>query len=369
MKLLRLNLLVVAVAMAGCSKEAPPTTQTAPPKSISYITIKEEPVKIQSELKGRVSAVTEAEVRPQITGIIQTIHVKDGQTVKKGQLLYQVDPAQYKASYDQSVAAYESIKADIDTARLKSERYATLVKQKAIAIQDADDAKSTYRKLVSTLAERKSAVDLAKINLEYTAIKAPIDGILGITTITPGALVTANQTDSINTITTLNPIYVDIAQPSKEFLDMRLLQKELKTTDVPVQLKFQRDGEYVLTGHVSSNEFKVDETTDSIKVRATFDNKDKLLLPGMYAYANVTYGVDPNGIKIPLQTVIRGLKGETSVYVVDASNKVQKIDIDTLYNTGSEAIVKSGLKAGDKVVFEGIDKIRNGDEVAPVEKQ
>lgn len=368
MKLLRLNLLVVAVAMAGCSKEAPQRPPAAP-KSISYITIKEEPVKIQSELKGRVSAVTEAEVRPQITGIIQTIHVKDGQSVKKGQLLYKVDPSQYKAAYDQSVAAYESIKADIDTARLKSERYATLAKQKAIAIQDADDAKSAYQKLVSTLAERKASVDLAKINLDYTDIKAPIDGILGITTITPGALVTANQTNSINTITTLNPIYVDIAQPSKEFLDMRILQKELKTKEVPVQLRFQRDGEYVLTGHVISNEFKVDQTTDSIKVRAIFDNTDKLLLPGMYAYANVTYGVQPNGIKIPLQTVVRGLKGETSVFVVDSANKVQKIDIDTLYNTGSEAIVSSGLKAGDKVVFEGLDKIRNGDEVAPVEQK
>lgn len=368
MNLLRLNLLVVAVAMAGCNKEAPQRPPAAP-TSVSYITIKEEPVKIQSELKGRVSAVTEAEVRPQITGIIQEILVKDGQVVKKGQILYKVDPAQYQASYDQAVAAYQSIKADIDTSRLKSQRYATLAKQKAIAIQEADDAKSSYQKLVSTLAERKSAVDLAKINLEYTNIKAPIDGILGITTITPGALVTANQTESINTITTLNPIYVDIAQPSKEFLDMRILQKELKTTEVPVQLRFQRTGDYVLTGHVSSNEFKVDQTTDSIKVRAVFDNTDRLLLPGMYAYTNVTYGIQPNGIKIPLQTVVRGLKGESSVFVVDGTNKIQKVDIDTLYSTGSETIVKSGLKAGDKVVFEGIDKIKNGDQVSPVEQK
>lgn len=239
---------------------------------------------------------------------------------------------------------------------MKSERYAKLAAQKAVAIQDADDAKSAYQKLVSTLAERKSAVDLAKINLDYTDIKAPIDGILGITTITPGALVTANQTNSINTITTLNPIYVDIAQPSKEFLDMRILQKQLKSKDVPVQLRFEKTGEYILTGQVSSNEFKVDQTTDSIKVRAIFDNKDKLLLPGMYAYTNVTYGIQPNGIKIPLQTVVRGLKGESSVYVVDATNKIQKVDIDTIYSTGSEVIVKSGLKAGDKVVFEGSTK-------------
>ena len=368
MTLLRLNLLVVAVAMAGCSKEAP-QRPPAGPVSISYITIKEEPVKIQSELKGRVSAVTEAEVRPQITGIIQTINVKDGQAVKKGQTLYKVDPSQYQASYDQSVAAYQSIKADIETARLKSERYAKLAAQKAVAIQDADDAKSAYQKLVSTLAERKSAVDLAKINLDYTDIKAPIDGILGITTITPGALVTANQTNSINTIITLNPIYVDIAQPSKEFLDMRILQKQLNSKEVPVQLRFEKNGEYILTGQVSSNEFKVDQTTDSIKVRAIFDNKDKLLLPGMYAYTNVTYGIQPNGIKIPLQSVVRGLKGESSVFVVDPANKVQKVDIDTLYSTGSEVIVKSGLKAGDKVVFEGIDKIKNGSDVAPVEQK
>jgi len=364
-----LSLVIAAAAMTGCNQEAPKQQQQRPPAHVTYINIVESPIKIQSELKGRVSAVSEAQIRPQITGIIQSINVQDGQEVKKGQVLYKVDPAQYKAVYDQSLAAYDSVKADIKTAKTKAERYGALAKQKAMAIQEADEAQSSYLKLVASLAEKKAEIATAKINLDYTDIKAPISGILGISTITPGALVTANQTDSINTITTLSPIYVDLTQPSKEFIDMKIVQKKLQSTDVPVELKFNNNADYFINGHIHSNEYSVNQATDSIKVRAIFENKDKLLLPGMYAYANLTYGIDNKGIKIPLQSIVRDVKGNSSVYVVNSDNKIENKAIVTLSNVGSEAIISEGLKTGDKLVFEGVDKVKIGDSVVPEEKK
>lgn len=363
-----LSLFIAATAITGCNQDTKTIQQQRPPSHITYIKIIESPIKVQSELKGRVTAVTSAEIRPQITGIIQSINVKDGQEVKKGQVLYKVDPSQYQALYQQALAAYDSVKADIKTAKTKSERYNALAKQKAIAMQDADEAQSAYLKLVASLAEKKAAILTAKINLDYTDIKAPISGILGISTITPGALVTANQTDIINTITTLSPIYVDLSQPSKEFISMKMIQKKLNSNEVPVELKFENNDDYSIQGKIYSNEYSVDQSTDSIKLRAIFENKDKLLLPGMYTYANLTYGIDPKGIKIPLQSVVREVNGGSSVYVVNAENKIEKKFIKTLSNVESDAIVTDGLTTGDKLVFEGIDKIKTGDTVVPEER-
>lgn len=368
MKFTLLSLAIAAIAITGCNQSPPPSFQKQTAQ-VSFITVQETPQKIESVLKGRVTAVDEAQVRPQITGIIQSVNVKDGQEVKKGQTLYKVDPAQYQAAYDQALAAYDSIKADLSTAKLKYERYSTLAKQKAVSIQDADEAKAVYLKLTASIEEKKAAVQLAKINLDYTEIKAPISGIIGITSLTPGALVTANQTEILNTITTLDPIYVDLAQPSHEFLDMKLLQKQQKTTTVPVELRFDTNSDYLIKGKVESNELLVNESTDSVKLRAVFDNKDKLLLPGMYAYANVIYGVNDKGIVIPSQSVLREVKGGSSVYVVTPENKIEKRTITILSNVKNDVLVSSGLAAGDKVVFEGIEKVKNGDDVIAEEKK
>ncbi len=365
MKFKLLTLIIASIVITGCDDKVNPTQQERPPTKVTYNSIQYSPVEVTSEFKGRVSAVTEAQVRPQVTGIIQSIKVSDGQTVKKGQVLYKIDDSQYKAAYDQALASYNSVKADIDSAKLKSDRYKLLVSQKAVSKQDADDAFASYNKLVASLAERKASLDLAKINLDYTEIKAPIDGILGIASITPGALVTANQIEIINTITTLNPIYVDIAQPSAEFNKMNTMTKNLNTKEVPVKIKI--NGIEVANGKVNSYEYKVDESTDSIKVRSVFENKDKVLLPGMFGEVILTYGVDSNGIKIPLQSVIRDPNGSSYVYLINNENKIEKTTIKILKNTGSEAFVIDGLKVGDKVVFEGTDKIRLGDLVNPEE--
>lgn len=369
MKILKLSMIAIAVtAIVGCNKDVVQKPNQMPPKLVTTITIKEEPVKIQSELKGRLSAIEEAEVRPQITGIIQEVKVKDGQEVRVGDILYKVDAAQYQAAYNQAQASYNSVKADIETAKLKANRYEELAKIKAVPIQEADDAKSNYNKLLASLEERKAALEAAKINLGYTNIKAPIDGLIGITTITSGALVTANQSASLNTITKLDPIYLDVTQQSKDFLEMMKLSKSLGSKEIPVEIRINQGDEPVI-GTISSNELKVDPQTDTIKIRAKFSNKEKTLLPGMFGYATITYAIQENGIKIPLQTVVRNGDGKSTVYVVNAENKIEQISIDVLKNTGFEAIVSNGLKAGDRVVIEGIDKIKAGDTVVASDKK
>lgn len=368
MRILKLSIIALAVtSIVGCKNEEKPHSQQMPPKMVKTITVKEAPVKIQSELKGRLAAIEEAEVRPQITGIIQSVKVKDGQEVKAGDILYKVDSAQYQAAYNQALASYNSVKADIETAKLKAERYEQLAKSKAVPIQDADDAKSNYNRLLASLEERKAAVEMAKINLNYTDIKAPIDGRIGITTITTGALVTANQAASINSITKLDPIYLDVTQQSKEFLEMMKLSKSLGTKEIPVEIRVKQGDEPII-GSISSNEVKVDPQTDSVKLRAKFSNKEKSLLPGMFGYATITYAIQDKGIKIPLQTVVRNSEGKSTVYVVNKEQKIEQVAIEVLQNTGFEAIITSGLKEGDKVVIEGIDKIKAGDAVVASEQ-
>lgn len=362
-----LGIAIAIVALTGCKSEQEPQQKPQmPTPTVTVVSVKQEPIKIQTQLKGRLAAIEEAEVRPQITGIIQSIEAKDGTTVKKGQVLYKVDDAQYKAAYNQAQAAYNSTKADIETARLKAARYKKLAADKAISIQEADDANATYQKLVANLAEREAALEIAKINLEYTNIKAPIDGVLGIASITPGTLVTANQASIINTITKMDPIYLDITQPSNEFLDMITLNKDAGGKAIPVELNIN---EKIFTGVVSSNELKVDPQTDSIKVRAKFDNKDGFLLPGMFGTATITYAVQENGIQVPMQSIVRDTKGNPNVFVVEADGTAKLKPIEVLQSSGFNNIVKSGLSVGDKIIFEGVEKAKPDAKVNPVEKQ
>lgn len=358
--------IAVISTLSACSKEEKieqPQVQGPPPKIVSYITIKEQSVNINSDLKGRLVAVHEAQIRPQITGLIEDINVKDGQEVKKGQILYKVDDAQYLASYNQALAALNSVEADLKVAKLKADRYKELAKDNAVPQQEADETMAQYLKLLSQQKERQAAVNVAKINLDYTKIKAPIDGKIGISNITKGTLVTANQTQSLNTITKLDPIYLDITQQSGDFLTMINKNKELGSGKIPVQLTIDKLNK-VFNGFVVANELKVDPETDTIKVRAQFDNKDKILLPGMFGQAKITYATDNSGIQVPMQTIQKDKDGSLFVFVVDDNNKIIKTPIQILDSaSGFNSIVKSGLTKGQKVVFEGTDKIAEGDTV------
>lgn len=378
MKKFQLSLLAIPIAIfiSGCNsktEQAGAQQRQMPPQSVTYQTVKVGPVEIKSSLKGRLVASDEAEVRPQITGIIRQFDAKDGQNVKKGDVLYTIDQSQYLAAVKQSKASLKSIEADIKSAKSKAERYAQLAKDKAIPQQDADDATALYNKLLANLDERKAALEIAELNLEYTKIKSPISGTLGIASITTGALVTANQSNKINTVTQLDPIYVDITQQSSDFLNMKNLSSQFNSTEIPVVMTIGGGNNSINTpqfkGFLISQEAIVDPQTDSVKIRAKFENPKKELLPGMFANTDVIYAVQPDGIKIPMQSIIIDNDGSTFVYLLNDDKTVKKQTVKILHNTTNEAIISEGLKKDDKVIFQGISKIRDGATVAPIEQK
>lgn len=343
-----------------------------PLQSVTYYNVVNTPVALSSSLKGRLVASDDAEVRPQITGIIQNFNVKDGQYVKRGDVLYEIDPAPYAAAYKQAQASLKSIEADIKSAKSKSERYSQLAKEKAIPQQDADDALAIYNKLQANLEERKAALELAQLNLSYTKIKAPISGTLGIASITKGALVTANQSDKINTITQLDPIFLDITQQSSDFLSMKNLSRKFNSQEIPVTMKIgnsSTESDVKFEGLLISQEAIVDPQTDSVKIRAKFNNLNKELLPGMFAFADVIYAVQPEGIKIPMQSIVFENDGSTHVYILNEDNTVKKQPVKILHSSTNEAILEEGLTEGQKVIFQGVGKIKDGASVKASEQQ
>lgn len=376
MKKFQLSLLAIPVAffISACGQKSEQANQqrTMPLQSVTYYNVVNTPVALSSSLKGRLVASDDAEVRPQITGIIQNFNVKDGQYVKRGDVLYEIDPAPYAAAYKQAQASLKSIEADIKSAKSKSERYSQLAKEKAIPQQDADDALAIYNKLQANLEERKAALELAQLNLSYTKIKAPISGTLGIASITKGALVTANQSDKINTITQLDPIFLDITQQSSDFLSMKNLSRKFNSQEIPVTMKIgnsSTESDVKFEGLLISQEAIVDPQTDSVKIRAKFNNLNKELLPGMFAFADVIYAVQPEGIKIPMQSIVFENDGSTHVYILNEDNTVKKQPVKILHSSTNEAILEEGLTEGQKVIFQGVGKIKDGASVKASEQQ
>lgn len=360
MKFKLLSVLSLGIIIAGCNNQTQ-APQQRPPTQVSTITIKQEPVSITSDLTGRVVSSMVSEVRPQVTGIIQKRLFEEGADVKEGQVLYQIDPAQYQAAYNQALASLNSAKADIEAAKLKKQRYDNLVKQKAVAKQDADDARSSYDKIVAVYAEKKAALDIAQINLNYTKILAPISGIVGISSVTPGALVTANQTTSLATIRSLNPIYVDLTRSSTEMLKIKEIKSKLGNTEItPVHLLLEDGTQYDQIGKLKLSEVSVDESTGSVILRAIFKNDNKDLLPGMYVKAKLINGVEEKAILIPQLTTTQDAYGNSTVFVVGTDNKVEKRKITIYSSHKNKWIVSSGLKAGEKIITEGTDKVSVG---------
>lgn len=365
MKLKILPFIIFTCILTACNeKTTQPNQQQRPPTKVSTLTIKQEPIEITSDLTGRVASSMVSQVRPQVAGIILNRYFEEGSKVTKGQILYQIDPAQYKASYNQAQAAVNSAKADISSAKSKYERYKELVNKKAIAKQDAEDAKASYEKLQATYEEKKAALELARINLNYTKIVAPISGIIGISTVTPGALVTANQVDSLATIRALDPVYIDMTRSSAEALKIKEIASKLGDTQTaPVSLFLENGKEYPEKGLLKLSEVSVDESTGSVTLRAVFKNTHNILLPGMYVKAKLVNGVEEKGIAIPQLTTSQNAYGDSFVFVVDKDNKVEKRKISIYGAYNNKWIVQSGLQVGEQIVTEGTDKIANGQTV------
>ncbi|QJU40154.1 efflux RND transporter periplasmic adaptor subunit [Serratia marcescens] len=359
----------LSLLLAGCDgQNAGAPAGAGGEQEVGVVTLRGQSVTLSSELTGRVNATMTSDVRPQVDGIIKQRLFTEGAEVKAGQVLYQIDPASYQASYDQAAAQLKNAQATVQSTRLKSQRYAALVKENGVSKQDADDVKAAYLQAVASVAQYQAALETARINLGYTQVRAPIAGRIGISSVTPGALVTAGQTDALATIRALDPIYVDLTQSSAQLLKLRRQQAALQRGAVtPVAIKLEDGTSYAHPGKLELTEVAVDEATGSVTLRAVFPNPEHELLPGMYIHATVDNGVDPKAILAPQQGITRNAKGEATALVVDEQNKVAQRTVSAERVVGSNWLIGSGLNEGDRLIVEGTSKVTIGAAVKPVE--
>jgi len=341
------------LTLAACGPSAPPKR---PPPDVGVVVIKTEAVPLTAVLPGRTDPYAVSDVRPQVSGILKARLFTEGALVKQGQPLYQIDPAPYKAAYDNAIALVASTKA-------KATRYAALVKQNAIAPQDYDDAVAAYKQALAN-------AETARINLGYTRITAPITGRIGRSSVTAGALLTADQTTPLATIQTLDPIYVDITQSSSEVLSLKLAMQHgnvnQEPPDAPASLTLDNGSQYSEQGRLQFSEVSVDQTTGAVTLRAIFPNPNGLLLPGMFVRATITEGTDKNAILAPQQGIGHNEKGDPTALVVDAKNMARLHLLKTARAVGDKWLVTDGLKPGDKLIVEGLQKAQPDTPVHPV---
>lgn len=350
--------LVLTATLAACGhkKETPPK----PPAVVKVTTLKAEAVSLTTDLPGRTVAFKVAEIRPQVTGVIQKRMFVEGSDVKEGQQLYQIDPALYRA-------AYESAAATATSSKLQAERYKPLAEVNAVSKQDYDNA-------VATAAQSKASADTAQINLIYTRLLSPISGRIGRSSVTEGALVTAAQPAALATVQQLDPIYVDVTQPSAVLLR---LKRELAAgqlveaggNQAQVHLTLEDGSQYGSVGKLQFAEVSVDETTGSVTLRALFANPDKLLLPGMFVHEKIEEGRRTDALLVPQLAVTHDQKGEPTALVVNAGDKVELRTLVTERAIGDKWLVTDGVKAGDRVIVEGLQFAKPGAAVKPEELQ
>jgi len=367
-KMLKPLLLALPLLWLGCSQQSKPT-KSAMTVEVGTYTLSAQNVTLTRELPGRTKATLSSEIRPQVGGIIQARFFEEGAFVKKDALLYQIDPSSYQAAFEEAKATLQNAEALVESTRLKSERYADLVKIDGVSKQDMEDAKASYLQAVASVEAKKAALQTARINLEYTKIKAPISGRIGTSSVTVGALVTANQTTALATIRTLDPIYVDLTQSSTQLLKLRALleQQGIKQGSTKLALKLEDGSVYKQNGTLQFQEIAVDESTGSVTLRATFPNPDGVLLPGMYVRTLVDEAVNSAAILVPQQAIQRDPKGNATALIVTADNKVEKRVVVTERSIGDTWLVNSGLNAGERVIVEGVNKVRVGDVVRVVD--
>lgn len=369
-RLLAATLLLTAGLTAACGKQQPPMPQPGPPE-VSVVTIQPQRVALTTELSGRTAPYLIAEVRPQVGGIVKKRLFTEGSDVKAGQVLYQIDPASFEAALASAKANQARAEATLTTVRLKAERYQELVKIKAVSQQDNDDAQAGLKQAEAELAAARAAVQTASINLAYTKVTAPISGRIGRSAVTDGALVTASQPTALATIQQLSPMYVDVTQSSAELLKLKQnlangLFKKGTANQAQVQLLLEDGSPYPQTGTLKFSEVTVDQSTGSITLRALFPNPQQLLLPGMFVRAVVQEGVNEQAILAPQRGVTRTPQGAAVAMVVGAEEKVEPRPIKVVRTVGDSWLVAEGLKPGDRVIVEGIQRARPGTPVKAV---
>lgn len=361
--------LALILGLQGCGRGGGYPPQGPP--EVGVVTIEPQAVALQTELAGRTSPFAISDVRPQVSGIVQERLFTEGADVRAGQVLYQVDPATYRAAYDQAAAQLASARANLVTAKAKADRYADLVKINAVSRQDYDDARAAALQAAAAVQQDAALLQSARINLDYTRIKAPISGRIGRSTFTKGALVTTGQTEALTTIQTLDPIYVDITQSASDLLKLRRSLADGALTgggpgSTQVALKLEDGSDYPLKGQLQFADVTVDQSTAAVTLRAIFPNPGGLLLPGMFVRAEVGQGAEPSAILAPQQAVTRDPAGRAVVMVVDGSGVARSRILTTGGVVGDKWLVLDGLKPGERVIVEGLQKVKAGSPVHAV---
>ena len=350
----------VTVLLTACGEPQQAGSAAAmPAPEVEVVQITSGQIALTTELPGRTTDFRQAQIRPQVNGILQQRLFTEGQMVNAGDVLYQIDAAPYQASLANAKANLQSAKAVEHNARLKAERFKGLLGSKAVSQQDYDDATAALMQAQAAVASAEAAVNSAQINLNYTRITAPISGQIGRSDVTEGALLTANQTQVMATIRQLDPIYVDLTQSSTELLKLKR-QMQHDDAAVSVDLLLDDGSEYANKGSLQFSEVNVDPGTGMVTLRAVFPNNKGELLPGMFVRARLHHGTDNNAVLVPQRAVSRTPKGQASVMLVSQDNTVQSQIIETGRIVGTDYQVLSGLKAGDTVVVAGLQKIRPG---------
>ena len=358
----------LALGLTACGSKAGPAAP--PPTEVGVVILKTQPVALTAELNGRTSAFLVADVRPQVSGIIQKRLFQEGALVRKGQALYQIDPATYRASLASAQAGMAQAEAALGSAKLKADRYKDLVAINAVSRQDNDDAQAAFQQARANVAAQAAAVQQARINLEYTRVLAPITGRVGKSSVTPGALVTASQATALATVQDLGQIYVDVTQSAADLIKLRrdLAQGQLgRSGGADVTLILDDGSTYPIMGKLQFSDVTVDPGTGSVGLRAVFPNPTGVLLPGLYVRARLSKAIAPAAILVPQAAVSRDANGEATVLMVDAGDKVASRVIAVSQTVGDSWLATSGVKPGERVIVEGLQKVRPGAPVKPVQ--
>lgn len=371
----------IILILTGCDKRQSSETGQIPAPEVAILKVQAEKITLTTELPGRTSAYLVAEIRPQVSGLIQKRLFKEGTDVKAGDTLYQIDPAPFLAALENAKAAIGRAEANLPALQSRAERFKELLVDKAVSQQDYDDTVAALKQAEAEVKYWKAAVETANINLGYTRILAPISGRIGKSTVTVGALVTAHQPLALATIQQLDPIYVDVPQSSVDLLQLqrRLEEGRLKyeaKNQNKVRLILEDGTEYPLEGTLQFRDVTVNVTTGSLILRVIVPNPESILLPGMFVRAVIKEGVNKQAILIPQQAVIRDPKGNPLVLIVNAENKVEQRMLTLDRAIGNKWLVSEGIVPGEQLIVEGIQKVKPGitvkaipfnDEVLPLD--
>ncbi|MCX4188000.1 efflux RND transporter periplasmic adaptor subunit [Methylophaga sp. OBS4] len=362
-----LGIVVITTLLSACQSDADNDTsaakQSPQPPTVDVITLITQPVTLTNSLPARTVAYRKAEVRPQVNGIIDKRLFEEGAQVEAGQQLYQIEPALYEAALADAQAELARARAGLQTAKAREARYKNLMDDKAISRQEYDDALATYRQAQAEIQVQQAAVKSAKTNLNYTRVNAPISGRIGKSNVTEGALVTAQQAEIMTTIHQLDPIYIDIAQPSRDLLQLRkqLIENKLQRKTAPkVTLMLEDGSTYPLTGELQFAEVNVQQSTGNVVLRAIMPNPDHLLLPGMFVRAKIVEGELENAILAPQRGVSFDREGHATAMVVNQENKVEARQLKVKRAITDSWLIESGLEADDRLVVAGLQKISPG---------